>query len=336
MRKILYIFFIGLIGIVAVALYCFYELNRTLNIPDDVYISIPKNSSSSQIVKILNKYDLFKPSILFKVIIKAYSTVTENKVHPGIYRFNRENKNYDIIRSIFSGKQLALIKVTFPEGLNLHEYASICFRKLGIDSALFLKIANSDSIRGEYKINFKTVEGYFYPATYNFFWKSHPAEIIRTLLDYGQKNWERKFAQKAAEEGKSKHEILTLASIIEVETPVIAERKRVGGVYMNRLKRGMKLEADPTVQYAIGLKRKLTLKDLDTDSPYNTYRYTGLPPGPINSPSLSSIEAALEPEKNDFIYFVAIGDGSGRHNFAKTFSQHERNKIAYKRMNNSK
>jgi len=264
-------------------------------------------------------------------VVKLYSIFFHQKVHAGVYKFNKNNRNYDILKSIFSGKQLALIKVTFPEGITIREFASICSRKLGIDSASFIKIANSDSIRSEYGIKFKSVEGYFYPATYNFFWKSKAGDIIKTLLDKSEQIWKEKFAEKADEIGKSRHYILSLASIVEAETPSIAERKRVAGVYLNRLKAGRRLEADPTVQYALNDKKRLSRSDLDVDSPYNTYRMTGLPPGPINAPSLPSIEAALQPEKHDFFYFVAIGDGSGKHNFAKNFNQHEKNRVVYKR-----
>lgn len=300
-------------------------------IKNDIYVSIPKNASTSQIVKAMNKQGLCEPALLFLIYIKFYSYTLNEKVHAGTYRFNDQNKMIDVLRAIFSGKQLAIIKVTFPEGITLKQFASICTKKLGTDSAMFLRIANSDSIRREYGIKFKTAEGYFYPATYTFFWKADLNEVIRTLLDYSQKHWEEKFEKAAADLGKSRHQILTLASIVEAETPTIGERKRVAGVYSNRLKRGKKLEADPTVQYGIGEKKKLTFKDLEYDSPYNTYRYTGLPPGPINSPSLTSIEAALNPENHDYIYFVAVGDGSGTHNFARSFSQHEQNKSAYKR-----
>jgi len=123
------------------------------------------------------------------------------------------------------------------------------------------------------------------------------------------------------------HQILTLASIIEAETPVISERKRVSGVFHNRLKKKMPLAADPTIQYALGThKKRLLYSDLEVDSPYNTYKNAGLPPGPINSPSYSSIEAALTPEVHNYLFFVAKGDGSNTHNFAKNYDEHQNNR----------
>ena len=317
--------------LISLVLFSVYKLWENVPADEDLIVTIQKNGSSGQIVRSLNKSNLFEPAWIFKPIVKLYSLALDEQVHAGTYRFNKNNKNYDVLRSIFSGKQLAIIKVTFPEGITLADFASVCSRKLGIDSAKFVKIANSDSIRKEYGIKFKTVEGYFYPATYNFFWKSQSVEIIRTLLDHGQKIWDEKFAEKAANLGKSRHETLTLSSIVEAETPSISERPRVSGVYVNRLKKGRRLEADPTVQYALNNKKKLSFADLEVDNPYNTYRNYGLPPGPINSPSTTSIEAALAPEKHDFIYFVARGDGSSKHNFAKSFGQHEKFRQEYKK-----
>lgn len=129
----------------------------------------------------------------------------------------------------------------------------------------------------------------------------------------------------------SRHQVVTLASIVEAETPVLEERPRVAGVYINRLEKGMLLQADPTVQYALNKFSRLTYSDLNYDSPYNTYRYAGLPPSPINSPSKSSIDAVLNYEKHNFIYFVAKGDGSGLHNFARTYEEHLKNVSLYRK-----
>ena len=130
--------------------------------------------------------------------------------------------------------------------------------------------------------------------------------------------------------GFTTHEILTLASIIEGETNIIEEMPRISGVYHNRLRRGMKLQADPTIQYLIpGEWRRVLFKDLEIDSPYNTYKYKGLPPGPINNPGKDAILAALYPEQNKYLYFVA--DGKGGHSFSKTFNEHSRKVIQYRK-----
>ena len=150
------------------------------------------------------------------------------------------------------------------------------------------------------------LEGYLLPETYQFERNVNVKQIINKLLNEGEKIWNSDNKDKVLSMGYSQYEILTLASIIEAETPNKIEYKKISGVYHNRLKIGMLLQADPTVQYALGSKKKLRRIDLDFNNPYNTYVYAGLPPGPINNPGKGAILAALNPEKHNFLYFVAI------------------------------
>jgi UPF0755 protein len=140
--------------------------------------------------------------------------------------------------------------------------------------------------------------------------------------------WEREAEGLLAATGRTKHDLLTLASIVQTEAAQVDEMPRIAGVYSNRLDRGMKLEADPTVQYALGAKRRLRYRDLDVSSAYNTYAHAGLPPGPIANVGLDAIKASLEPEQHNFMFFVA--DGTGRHRFATTGAQHLRNVALYR------
>ncbi len=167
------------------------------------------------------------------------------------------------------------------------------------------------------------------PDTYNFFWKQRPADVLNRLLDAQERVWREVSATSDAK--INRHEILTMASIVEAETPLTDEKKSVAGLYFNRLEKGMKLEADPTVQFALGSQKKLTYKDLEVDNSYNTYRNAGLPPGPINSPGKAAIEAAISPEKNDYLFFVAAGDGSGGHIFSKNFAEHKKAVALYRK-----
>ena len=170
------------------------------------------------------------------------------------------------------------------------------------------------------------------PDTYEFYWKESIPEIVKKLLDAQSQIWNEKFAVAAKQEGRTRNEILTLASIIEAEAPGNDDKLRISGVFYNRLKRNMPLQSDPTVLYALGLhKERVLYKDLDVDSPYNTYRNIGLPPGPINSPGVKSIEAALNPEIHDYLYFVAAGDGSGKINYSRTGQQHILNVQSFRR-----
>jgi UPF0755 protein len=221
--------------------------------------------------------------------------------------------------------------VTFPEGITVNRFSAILKKNLGVDSLEFITLANSDSLLNAWNIGAPSFEGFLKPDTYEFYWQQPAIDILRFLVQQQNKLWQEKFASRALQQGKSRLEILTLASIVEAETPRPEERARIAGVYHNRLEKGMKLEADPTVQYSIGETRRLRYKDLEYKDIYNTYVHTGLPPGPINSPSASSIEAALNPEENSYYFFCAKGDGSNTHSFATSASEHAVNVLQYRR-----
>ena len=320
---LIFLIFFGLSG------YFFFKLNQKATSGEDLIVTLQKNDSVTLIVNTLNKEHLLEPGWMFKLYLKLYSTLLEEKVYPGTYKFSANNTNLDVVRAVFSGKQRFIVKITYPEGITLADFASITSRNLDIDSTEFITLCKDAEILKEYCIKSKTAEGYLMPETYNFFWKTPVRDVVIKLLDQFRKTWES-IEDKSNKSNFTQHQVLTLASIVEAESPVKQERPIIAGIYLNRLRIGMRLEADPTVQYALYGKKRLTYKDLEVNSPYNTYANKGLPPGPINSPSKSSIEAALNPTKNDYLYFVAVGDGSGRHNFAKNFAQHQINRSKYK------
>lgn len=312
--------------------YFFYRsLTKKIPVDKEIYVSIEKNSSLSLIVKTFNRYGIFEPPWLFTPLCKIYMELTGSKVQFGKYRFTPENSNLDILRAIFSGRQLSIVKVVYPEGIQLTDFASISMKKLGLDSAEFIFLCYNDSIIQANKIPAKSLEGYLMPDTYDFFWEEKPINVINRLLQEHNRVWQLNFQEQAKKNSLTKHQILTLASIIEAETSVPSERPRVSGVYYNRLRLNWNLESDPTVQYAIGKRKRLTFSDLEFNSPFNTYLYKGLPPGPINSPSKSSIYAALNPEKHNYLFFVAVGDDSGAHQFSSNYNQHLKFKSQFKR-----
>ena len=206
--------------------------------------------------------------------------------------------------------------------MNIFEYASIFKNKLNIDSTEFINLSHNKELLAKYNIKANSIEGYIYPSTYNFIPNTPISKILNTLLSEQVSKWKESYEQQANFLGFSKHQIITLASIVEAETTVPDERAKVSGLYHNRLRINMLLQADPTVQYAIGSKSRLTKNDLKIDNPYNTYRYVGLPPAPINNPSLNSIIATLYPEDNNYLYMVAKNDGSGLHNFSESYNRH--------------
>ncbi|MBS1537728.1 MAG: endolytic transglycosylase MltG [Bacteroidetes bacterium] len=297
-----------------------WQLLKPLPITKQIDIQIPTRTTISKATDILAEKKAISSPFIFKWSAKIYATLYGKGLYAGYYRFSAHQSHWQLLRSIFSGKQSFTVNVVFPEGISLTKFASIAAKQVGIDSTEFMKLATSDSLLRARNIKGKSVEGFIMPDTYNFFWKQPVGEVLDKLLDEQDRIWTDKFAALAKKADKTRREILTLASIVESETPQPDERSRIAGVYINRISKNMKLEADPTVQYALGEQRHLLYRDLEIDSPYNTYKYEGLPPGPINSPGIASIEAALEPEKHDYIYFVATGDGD--HTFSKTYTQH--------------
>lgn len=299
-----------------------WQLFRPLPIESQIDIQIPSKTTIAKATDILAEKKAISSPFIFKWTAKIYASFYNKRLYAGYYRFSAHQSHWQLLRSIFSGKQSFTVNVVFPEGISLTKFASIASKQVGIDSSAFMQLATSDSLLHARNIKGKSVEGFIMPNTYNFFWKQSVAEVLDKLLDEQDKIWNEKFAAAAKASDKSRREILTLASIVESETPQHDERKRIAGVYINRIEKKMKLEADPTVQYALGEQRRLLYRDLEIDSPYNTYRYEGLPPGPINSPGIASIEAALDPEKHDYIYFVSTGEGE--HTFSKTYAQHQK------------
>lgn len=321
-KYILISFFCVVLLIIGLSLYIYLDINSKVGISSEKNIVIQKNSSFSYIFNSLEKENIISNPWIYIIISKLYSENTNKQIFAGTYKISPHNTRLQVLKALFTGNQLHIIKVTFPEGITLKEFASIASNKLEIDSIEFIKIANSDSILKLFSIPNNSIEGYLMPETYFFYWKQKPIEIIQKLIEQQNTLWNQEFATKAKELNKTRHEILTFASVIEAESPLDNEKQRIAGVFINRLKNGWKLESDPTVQYALGNKRKLSYSDLNYDNHYNTYKYHGLPPGPINSPSRSSIEAALNPEHNKYFYFVAVGDNSGSHYFSTSFSQH--------------
>lgn len=325
LKKIITGILIILVLIVSILGFIIIRLNQHINSDNSVIVNIEKNQSVDSILKTLNSKKVLTPSFIMNPAMKIYIKLTKRKVYAGSYKFAPESTNWEVLSAIIRGEANNEVKVTFPEGITLRDFAKILNKSININENEFIKLANSDSILKAKNIPVKNIEGYLYPATYTFAGNENPEQVLSILLDEQDKMWDSdNFKERLLLTGKTKHEILTLASIIEAETPVTEERRRIAGVYINRLKIGMKLEADPTVQYATGNKGRISYADLEVKDKYNTYRNYGLPPGPINNPSKASVDAALSPEAHNYLFFVAIGDGSGRHNFSTNFTQHKR------------
>lgn len=241
----------------------------------------------------------------------------------GKYYFKTGMSNLAILRDVSEGLNNYPIPVRVGEGDRIHRVAARLSRELGVDSAAIVILCESREFIRNLGMEAESLEGYLLPDTYNFFWQTEEADIVQALVNAFKNFYADSLKLRQEQLGMNLQEVVTLASIVEVETSVDGERSTIAGVYLNRLRRGMPLQADPTIQYILpDGPRRLLYSDLKVDSPYNTYRRLGLPPGPINNPGRRSILAVLYPEKHQYLYFVA--DGTGGHKFSKTFSEHQR------------
>ena len=249
-------------------------------------------------------------------------------IKPGRYTIEPGMSNFMLMYYLHARRQDE-VRVTLPEGLDIGRVAHILSRNLDFDSTAFMTAASSPSLLVRRGIMAKNAEGYLLPGTYDFAWASSPEEAVGFLIGRFRHFYTDSLKSVTAARGLNETGLLTLASIVESETPLNREKNIVARVYLNRLKKKMRLQADPTVQYALGgAARRLYYKDLAADSPYNTYRHTGLPPGPICNPGTASILAVLKPAENNFLYFVATGKGG--HYFAESLAEHNANIKKYK------
>lgn len=244
----------------------------------------------------------------------------DRHIRRGVYQFTPGTPPSDILSALVNGDILQ-VKVTIPEGYASWQIAA-AFLPAGVDSVSMRNAIADPELLTAMRVPVPTLEGYLFPDTYHIPYGSNADDVVGQMIHRLNSAWSASDEARAAQLGMTRHQVLTLASIIEAEARVDEERPRVSAVYHNRLARGMRLEADPTVAYAMGgFKGRLYYKDLKVESPYNTYTHAGLPPGPICSPGSASIRAALYPAAGeDALYFVARGDG--RHVFSSTLREH--------------
>ncbi|NTW52293.1 MAG: endolytic transglycosylase MltG [Chlorobiaceae bacterium] len=251
-----------------------------------------------------------------------------HKIKPGRYTVPLNLSTFSLLQHLHSSPQDE-VRLMIPNGIEQRKIAAIVAANLDIDSTAFMATSRDRKLLSSLGIKGETTEGYLFPGTYNFPWASTPREVITFLAGRFRAFYTDSLRQAASKAGMSELQLMTLASIVEAETPVDGEKPAIAGVYLNRLKKNMRLQADPTVQYAIdGDARRLYFKDLEIDSPYNTYRHAGLPPGPICNPGPASIRAVLNPAKSNYLYFVATGQGG--HAFSSTLAGHGQNIRRYR------
>lgn len=257
----------------------------------------------------------------------------ESTLKPGVYDFRPTETPAGILRRLVKG-DIATVRVTFPEGFTLQRIAARLVRDGMIekpDNFLQLVTERGDSLKAGFPLP-KNLEGYLFPDTYRFPVGIHEKEIAQEMLS----NFERRVVDGLGDElkksGRSLAEVVNVAAMVEKEAAVDEDRPLIAGVIYNRLKKGMRLQIDATVQYARGKhEKRLLYSHLEVDSPYNTYKHAGLPPGPICNPGQPSIEAAITPKPSDYLFYVYAQDGTKRHLFAPTYAEHLKNVAIFRK-----
>ncbi len=278
-------------------------------------VNIPSGTNANEIVYILEKNEIIrKNNYTFRILIKLMKL--EDQLKYGEYNLKPSMNMLQILDKLVKGEAI-VYKITIPEGYTSSQIAELLEKNEIAEKEAFLKLVKDSE---------KTPEGYLFPDTYEVPKKYGAEKMVKVMLaNFNQVALVNKFTDKAEEIGFSLDEIIILASIIEKEAKFTEEKSRVSSVFHNRLKTGMKLQSCATIQYILEEpKEKLDENDLKIESPYNTYLYKGLPPEAICNPGLDSIIAALEPEEEDYLYFV-LGE-NGSHIFSKTYQEHLKNK----------
>ena len=278
--------------------------------PNPSYVSkvtVITGSTLGEISKQLYEKKIISNEQMFRWAVQVMGK--EKEIPVGTFQLVDTQSNYDIIKQLVYGSP-ELIKVRLLEGWSVKQIAAHLNEVMGFELDEILDISKDYHFLKKHNIKASTIEGYLFPDTYLFFNGDTPTSVLDNVVSEYKKFWRDAFRDRARELNMTEHEVVTLASIIEGEAIYDKERPTISGVYHNRLNRGMRLQADPTIQYIIeDGPRRLLNRDLRIDSPYNTYKHKGLPPGPINSPGAQSLKAALYPEENEYLFFVARGDG---------------------------
>jgi UPF0755 protein len=297
------------------------------------FVEIPPGSGPSSIGRRLAQSGVIRDQLSFRIALARSGQA--RRLQAGEYRFDRPMTTREVIDKIARG-DVFLRPVTFREGLTLRQMAEIYERDGGGSKAEFLRAAQNASLIHDIDPVAPDLEGYLFPDTYTLPRRTTPEQLVQRMVTAFRDVMTPDLVQRAAARGLTVRELMTLASLVEKETGKPGERPIVAAVYTNRLKIGMGMQCDPTVIYALERAGKydgnLTRENLQFDSPYNTYRYAGLPPGPIAAPGRASIEAAASPADVPYLYFVSRNDGS--HVFSATLDEHNRNVYEFQKKPN--
>ncbi len=326
---------LSLIGFGFIAYKVLYHPNVNTGEEKSTYIHIPTNSTYDDVKNILYDKNLIISTRTFEWLAERKNY--RNHVNPGRYYLTSDMGNNELINLLRSGQQKP-VRLTFSNISSKKEFATTVAQFIEADSSSIISKLNDPEFMLSYGFKPNQAKLMFIPNTYEFYWNTSAKEFFDRMYSEYRQFWNESRKQKAADLNMTPEEVGILASIVQLETNKRDEISKIAGVYINRLNRNMPLQADPTVIFALGdfsINRVLN-RHLKVDSPYNTYKHRGLPPGPISMPEPVTINRVLNYEKHDYLYFSAKEDFSGYHNFAETYSQHIANARRYRQALNER
>ncbi len=320
-KFILLVFISITIGIGIYAFSVYQDIFKS-NVSEETYLYIPTGSDYNDVIDSLKSLDVLSDFDAFikTALLKNY----KEKIYSGRYLLNQNMTNNELVNMLRSGKQ-SPVKLTFNNIRTVEELASKISKVIETDSFELTELLNNESYIDTYDFAKQTIIGMFIPNTYEFYWNTSAEKFFEKMNSEYNKFWTDERISKAKKINLTKQEVAVLASIVQAEQREHnSEKAKIAGLYINRIRRGMLLQSDPTLIFASGdfTKKRVLNKDKDIESPYNTYKYAGLPPGPINMPEISSLDAVLNYESHSYIFMCAKEDFSGYHNFATNVRQH--------------
>ncbi len=337
MKKHIYIIGIAVLLVAAAVGYIAYDkvLAPQVSGTETSYIQVYPEDNTSTVASKVASVEGMGSMTAFAPLMKYYKY--DGRVKPGNYAIRPGDSMRDICLRLLSGNQTP-VRLVVPSVRTLDRLAGAVGKQLMTDSAAIVTILTDQHLIDSLGYTAESFPTLFLPNTYEVYWTMSPEQFIARMKKEHDTFWNTERKKKAQAQGLTPIEVSTLASIVDEETNKNDEKPLVAGLYLNRLKRGMLLQADPTVKFAHGKfdLRRILLAHLTIDSPYNTYKYAGLPPGPIRIPSIAAIESVLNPAKHSYIYMCAKEDFSGYHNFASTLGQHNANARRYQQALNQK
>ncbi len=331
MKKKIIIVIVAILLIGGAFAYSYYNKIFNKNVTESTFIYIPSNAGFNKVSALITPYLKDNSSFIWVAEKKNYP----NKIRSGKFKIVKGMNNNELVDHLRGGEP-ETVKLTFNNQDRIDHLAGRIAEQIEADSISLLNAMNDVRFLEKNNFDANTAVAMYIPNSYEFYWNTSAIQFRDKILKEYKRFWNKDRIEKAKKQNLTPLQTITLASIVQKETSTVAERPKVAGLYLNRLKDFWPLQADPTIIYAIKQKygqdteiKRVLNKDLTIDSPYNTYTNFGLPPGPIGMPDISSIEAILNPANHQYYYMCASVENIGQHEFAKTLSQHNVNARKY-------